>query len=228
MSQNMLNFLENHDEQRYASEQYANDAMTVLPSLVVSATINTGAMMIYMGQELGEKATDAEGYSGKDGRTTIFDYWSLPTLRQWLNNGNCDLRRLSREERKLRTNYAKVLNLVNDSSAIREGKFFDLMYVNNQNAFFNSHKQYAYLRAANDELLLIVVNFDNIATDVKVNIPSHAFEYLGIAQGVYDTIDLLSEQQQKIALNDTNPVSVKIESYGALIVRFNLSNLHKN
>ena len=33
--------------------------------------------MIYAGQELGEKAEDAEGFSGHDGRTTIFDYWSI-------------------------------------------------------------------------------------------------------------------------------------------------------
>ncbi|MDE6287143.1 MAG: alpha-amylase, partial [Muribaculaceae bacterium] len=73
----MLNFLENHDEQRFASEQYAGDASRVLPSLVVSATIGTGAMMVYFGQEIGEPAADAEGYSGRDGRTTLFDYWSI-------------------------------------------------------------------------------------------------------------------------------------------------------
>lgn len=78
----MLNFLENHDEQRFASIQYAGDAARVIPSLVVSAMISTGPFMIYAGQELGEPAADAEGYSGHDGRTTIFDYWSIPTLRR--------------------------------------------------------------------------------------------------------------------------------------------------
>jgi glycosidase len=228
MWRHMLNFLENHDEQRYASSQYAGDASTVLPSLVVSATINTGAMMIYMGQELGEKAADAEGYSGLDGRTTIFDFWSLPTLRRWLNNGNCGLRKLTKAERQLRAQYARVLNLVNESSAVREGQFFDLMYVNQSSAAFNPHRQYAYLRSSEKELLLIVVNFDNHDADLKINIPLHAFEHLGIVQGQYATIDLLSDTEQKIALTSTEPIEVKVKSYGAQIIRFNLSNLHKN
>ena len=67
----MLNFLENHDEQRFASDQFAGDADKVLPALVVSSMMNTGPMMIYFGQELGERAEDAEGFSGKDGRSTI-------------------------------------------------------------------------------------------------------------------------------------------------------------
>ena len=82
----MLNFLENHDEQRFASDQFAGDADKVLPALVVSSMMNTGPMMIYFGQELGERAEDAEGFSGKDGRTTIFDYWSVTTVRQWYEN----------------------------------------------------------------------------------------------------------------------------------------------
>ena len=68
----MLNFLENHDEQRFGSRFYAGDPAKVIPSLVVSSMLSTGPMMIYMGQELGEQATDSEGFSGYDGRTTIF------------------------------------------------------------------------------------------------------------------------------------------------------------
>lgn len=221
LSKHMLNFLENHDEQRYASIQYAGDAKTVLPSLVVSATISTAAMMIYMGQELGEKASDAEGYSGADGRTTIFDFWSLSTLRRWLNNGNCGLRKLTKNERSLRALYGKVLNLINDSAAIREGKFFDLMYVNYQNPSFNPDKQYAYLRSSGDEQLLIVVNFDNKDVDVKINIPQHAFEYLSLSQGLYHTIDLLSDEESEVMLNQDEPVALNIKKYGAAIVRFN-------
>ena len=69
--------------------------------------------MIYFGQELGEKAGDAEGFSGNDGRTTIFDYWSVPTVRRWLNGGNADGGQLSPVEKDLRAVYARVLNLLN-------------------------------------------------------------------------------------------------------------------
>lgn len=225
ISDNMLNFLENHDEQRYASPQFAGDAYNVLPSLVVSATINRGAMMIYMGQEIGEPALDAEGYSGKDGRTTIFDFWSLDTLKRWLNNGNCGLRRLTKKERELRTAYASVLNLINTSSAIREGKFYDLMYVNYDNPNFNSHRQYAYLRSDGNETLLIVVNFDNKEYSTDIHIPQHAFDFLSIAQGLYNTIDLLSGEKREIMLTSEKPVTLKMQGNGALIIRFNQSQL---
>lgn len=46
--------------------------------------MNTNPMMIYFGQEFGELGMDSEGFSGRDGRTTIFDYWSVDTIRRWL------------------------------------------------------------------------------------------------------------------------------------------------
>jgi hypothetical protein len=178
-----------------------------------------------MGQEIGEPALDAEGYSGKDWRTTIFDFWSLDTLRRWLNNGKCGVTRLNKAERTLRKTYAKVLNLVNESSAVREGKFFDLMYVNGNNAKFDTHSQYAYMRCSNNEAALIVVNFANHKIDTEINIPQHAFDYLHIAQGQYDTIDLLSGEKHKIMLNANQPVTLKVNENGAVILRFNLSQL---
>jgi glycosidase len=221
MSANMLNFLENHDEQRYASAQYAGDAMRALPALVVSSTINTGAMMIYMGQELGEKASDHEGYSGNDGRTTIFDYWSIDALRRWLDNGKCNLQKLTKTERNLRKQYSKLLNLVNSSEALQYGKFFDLMYVNYQNQNFDTNKQYAFLRGTENEVLLIVVNFDDKDVDLNVNIPTHAFDYFKIPQGLYNTIDLLSDESSKLMLSDYKPIVLKVRSENAVIVRFN-------
>ncbi len=221
MSANMLNFLENHDEQRYASAQYAGDAMRALPALVVSSTINTGAMMIYMGQELGEKASDLEGYSGSDGRTTIFDYWSIDTLRRWLDNGKCKLQKLTKTERNLRKQYSKLLNLVNSSEALQHGKFFDLMYVNYQNQYFDTNKQYAFLRGTENEVLLIVVNFDDKDVDLNVNIPAHAFDYFKIPQGLYNTIDLLSDESSQLMLSDDKSIVLKVRSENAVIVRFN-------
>ena len=120
INHNMLNFLENHDEQRFASTQFAADAAKVIPSLVVSSMINTGPMMIYAGQELGEQANDSEGYSGLDGRTTIFDYWSVPTLRRWYNQGKCNNVLLTSREVWLRNIYAKILSLCNIEKAISQ------------------------------------------------------------------------------------------------------------
>ena len=137
-------------------------------------------MMIYAGQELGEQAADAEGYSGLDGRTTIFDYWSIPTLRRWYNNGACDDSLLTSREIWLRNLYTKILSLCNTEKAISNGSFFDLMYVNYNNATLNPHDHYVFLRHFEHETILIAVNFRSCSCDLKINIPIHAFNILGI------------------------------------------------
>ena len=86
----MVNFLENHDEVRFGSKAYAGDSLRVVPSLVVSSMISRGPFLIYYGQELGESARDNEGFAGDNDRTTIFDYWSLSTIRRWYDGGKCD------------------------------------------------------------------------------------------------------------------------------------------
>lgn len=192
ISHNMLNFLENHDEQRFGSEFYAGDPALVIPSLVVSAMIGTGPVMIYAGQELGEQALDAEGYSGHDGRTTIFDYWSIPTLRRWLNNGLCDGKMLTARERWLRQQYHNILNLCNSEDAIKSGRFFDLMYVNYENPTLNPHRQFVFLRSYDDTALLIAVNFDSRSADMQVDIPRHAFDILTLPEGEVECKELLS------------------------------------
>ena len=87
-------------------------------------------MMVYFGQEFGERGMDEEGFSGRDGRTTIFDYWAVDTVRRWRNKGRFDDKQLTAEECSLRDFYSKVLTLCNEVTALREGDFYDLMYVN--------------------------------------------------------------------------------------------------
>ncbi len=212
----LLNFLENHDEQRFASEQYAGDAMQVTPSLVVSAMLGTGPMMIYAGQELGEKGEDAEGFSGRDGRTTIFDFWSIPTLRRWLDEGRCSEEKLEPWQRTLRGLYRRVLTLCNSEKAIREGGFFDLMYVNYQN--LDPHRQYAFMRAAGGEAILVVANFADQECEVAVDLPRHAFEVLGVAEGETDATELLegSETERRTVDHET-PFATKVAAHGAVV-----------
>ena len=129
--------------------------------------------MIYFGQEFGERGMDTEGFSGRDGRTTIFDYWSINTIRQWRNGGKFDGKMMSEEAKALHAFYNRLLNLCNEEKAISEGKFFDLMYANLNGWKFNEHKQFAFMRQYEQELLLIVVNFDEIAVNIAINIPWH-------------------------------------------------------
>ena len=215
INDHMLNFLENHDEQRFASTQYAGNAEIVTPSLVVSATISRAPMMIYQGQELGEKAEDAEGFSGHDGRTSIFDYWSIPSVCRWYNNGKCNDKLLTESEKNLRNLYKQILTLCNTEKAISDGEFFDLMYVNYNNV--NPHRHYTYLRHHKDETLLIAVNFGDEIADVNINIPFHAFDYLNLEQGIYNGVELLSRKKEKFSLSVNTAFHTIIEPFSAVI-----------
>ena len=215
----MLNFLENHDEQRIASDFFAKNPIQCLPAFVVSATMNTNPFMLYFGQELGEPGMDMEGFSGRDGRTTIFDYWSISSIQNWINNEKFNEELLSEEQKYLRKYYIKILNLCNENQAIREGLFYDLMYVNTGKERFNAQKQYAYLRYLRKELLLIVANFDKNDVEIEVFIPKHAFEYFGIRTGI-PTSDLLTGAKQVQELREDSNYKLKIKSYDSVIIRF--------
>ncbi len=173
----MLRFLENHDEQRIASGQFTSDGWMGIPGMIVSATMHTGPVMVYFGQEMGEPAADAEGFSGKDGRTTIFDYWSTDIYSRWINGGAFDGGALNTDESNLRSFYQNLLCLCNKESALIKGGFYDLMWVNYGN--LDSEKVYAYLRHYKNELLLIVVNFDPFAgKKFYLKFPPHLITYL--------------------------------------------------
>lgn len=213
---NMLNFLENHDEVRYASPAYSGNAENVTAALVVSSMMNTGPMMIYGGQELGEDAAGAVGYSGDDGRTSIFDYCVIPTLRQWLNKGACN-GVLSTSQIKLRNTYKKILTLCNKEKAISEGAFFDLMYVNYNNPLFSPHHNFAFLRYHEGTLLLIAVNFDSQEHEIQINIPDLAFAMAGISEGVHRFTELLGGETVDVKIDAETPFATHIGAHGAVV-----------
>ena len=206
---NMLNFLENHDEQRIASRQFVGDAFKALPALVVSATMAAGPFMLYAGQELGERAADAEGFSGHDGRTTIFDYWSVPTLRRWHQG------RPTSAERRLRALYRKILCLCNSQQCLSCGGFFDLMYVNQDT--LDARYQYAYLRYHGGEMVLIVANFGDRAIDATVRIPQHALDCAGITHGDCRATELLTLQAAHVTLTADTRMTLHADAHSAAI-----------
>ena len=215
----MLNFLENHDEQRIASSEFAGDATRALPALVVATTISRAPFMVYHGQELGEPARDAEGFSGRDGRTTIFDYWSVDTLRRWYNDGKCDTARLTSEERQLRRFYKKLLRLCNSEKAIAQGEFYDLMYVNGDS--LNCDKVYAYYRHCKGERLLIVANFNDLDETVHLNTPQHAFQVMGMEPGTYRCKELLSGSEMSLHVVPSEPATFVVPARNAVIIKLN-------
>ncbi len=223
----MLNFLENHDEVRFASKAFAGDPAKVVPYLVVSAMMGKGPFMIYYGQELGEPATDNEGFAGDNNRSTIFDYWSYDTLRRWYNNGLCSVSKLTAHEKWLRNLYRKVLTLCNKSKAVSEGEFFDLMYVNLQNPGFNPHCLYSFVRYTGKEALLFLVNFSDMPQTARINIPDLCFDMAGIAEGDYKENDLLWGLQHQFRVERGKPTSLNISPKGALILPLKKIKLKK-
>ena len=214
----MLNFLENHDEVRFGSYAYAGDSLRVIPSLVTSAMISNGPFLIYYGQELGEQARDNEGFAGDNNRTTIFDYWSMSTVRRWYNGGKCNDELLSAHERWLRNVYKNVLTLCNSREALHDGAFFDLMYVNLRTPGFNPHTNFAFLRYKGDDVLLIIVNFSREASHVSLVIPDLAFEMTGMERGEIVTNDLLWGKPHKLNLSSTDPLMVYMSAGDALVL----------
>ena len=176
---NMLSFLENHDEQRIASQFFANNPQKAIPAMMVAALLSASPTMCYFAQELGEQGMDKEGFSGVDGRTTIFDYWSIDKIIRWRNAGKYDTHLLTDEERKLQAFYQKLFAIAKED-AVAKGVMYDLQYLNLSNPDYDAAKQFAWLRRCGDETLLVVVNFSDEAKSIKLNIGQEVFDFLGM------------------------------------------------
>lgn len=207
---NMVYFLENHDEQRIASDFFAGSATKGLPGMVASVLMKSSPFMLYAAEEYGEKGMDKEGFSGQDGRSTIFDYWSLDTLCR----AGADA--LTDEEKYVFAVHEKTLQIARKEKAV-DGDFYDLMYVNPSSEYFNNEKQFAFLRKKENELLVVVVNFDDKAVDVRVRVPSHAFEYLGISENKYQAKDLMSGKKQTVTLSSDCLVPMSLDARGSRV-----------
>ena len=219
----MLNFLENHDEQRIASDFFAQDPRKALPAFVVSATMNNNPFMLYFGQELGERGMEAEGFSGCDGRTTIFDYWSMDSIRNWRSQGKFTGKLLTEDQKYLRDYYVKILQLCNKNKAMQKGLFYDLMYVNFNRPNFNPDKQYVYMRYYEKELLLIAVNFDSVDVDTSIFVPAHVFDFFQIDDAQIGQVkDLLTNTKSNAQVKRNTPCYVHVKAHDVVILKVSI------
>ncbi|MFT4221560.1 alpha-amylase family glycosyl hydrolase [Dysgonomonas sp.] len=219
----MLNFLENHDEQRIASDFFAGDATKGIPGMIVSATMNINPVMIYSGQELGERGMDKEGFSGQDGRTSIFDYWSVDSIRNWRNNGAFGNAGLTKEQISLRKLYAQLIQISKEEEAINSGKFFDLMYANYENMEFDSTKQYAFLRSGKKDFILVVSNFDSKPVDIKVHIPVAAFDFMGVnPYKIKKATELFSKKNFTLDTEWNKVLNINLDKHSGKIIKFSI------
>ena len=212
----MLYFLENHDEQRIASDFFCGDACKALPAMMVSTWLRTNPVMVYAGQEWGERGMDHEGFSGVDGRSSIFDYWTVQAVYQ----GYFDRSSLGEDQRKLEADYQQILRLANEEKALREGELFDLMYANAPSPCFAPQRQYAFLRKKDDEVLIVNVNFSADQRTTQIRIPAHAFDFFHIGEGEYEGLDLLTGQCRTDRWDRDGEITLHTQGYGATIVRY--------
>ncbi|MBR7028528.1 MAG: alpha-amylase [Bacteroidaceae bacterium] len=216
IADHMLHFLENHDEQRIASDFFAGNAQAGVPAFFVAALMNKAAVMLYSGQEVGEPGMEAEGFSGLDGRTTIFDYWRVNKICRRSRG----LTSLSKEERSLYEQYATITRLCSESEIVREGTFFDLMYANfDHPETFNASRHYAFLRSLPGKgVMLCVANFSSEPHEVEVRIPAHAFDFAQLQTGTCQAQNPISDEMQSLTLIPDGFVSIKVPAYGGSIL----------
>jgi len=219
----MLYFLENHDEQRIASDFFCGNARKALPAAAMSLFFQKNPFMLYSGQEFGEKGMDKEGFSGRDGRTTIFDYWSPETLAHaYQKPGSAEAHQQSVDSKALAAHYRQLIRLANEERAIREGDTFDLMYVNPQSDHFDPRCHFAFLRKKGGEVLLIVLNFSQEAHELGVCIPGHAFDFFHLTEEEVQTTELMSGNKKQVELKKDGIFPVSVSANGVSIYKFNV------
>ncbi len=214
----MLYFLENHDEQRIASGFFCGRGICAEPAMIVAATLGSNPVMIYAGQELGEKGMDAEGFSGMDGRSTIFDYWGIKSLQAWSNHGKFDGAGLDEEQSTLRLFYRNLLRLSRTEKAITHGEMYDLEYA--QGEGFNKHEQYAYIRKYKQQIILVILNFDDRQRDISVRIPQEAFAHLQQPEyAMVQATDLLTGTEYTFPFSAHTPVCLTLPAWKGVILK---------
>ena len=202
----MVYFLENHDEQRVASDFFAANGVKGVPGMISSVLMYQNPFMLYAGEEYGERGMDQEGFSGNDGRTTIFDYWSVDTLCRAASN------KLTDEEQRLADLHRTTLQIARKEKAVTEGLMFDLMYVNQ-----HLRRQYAFLRKAGDDLLLVVTNFNDQEAVIDVQIPEHAFDHMGFKEKNVIATDLLTHEKLAMRLKKDGTVRMAVPANGGRV-----------
>ncbi|MDB5122735.1 MAG: alpha-amylase [Mucilaginibacter sp.] len=213
----MLRFMENHDEQRIASSYFAGNPWLAVPGMIVTATLNTGPVMVYFGQEVGEPGVGVEGFGGDDGRTSIFDYWGVPEHQKWLNNEKFDGGGLSGDQKKLHGFYSTLLNAVHDNEALRSGKFYELMMANEHQPGFNQ-RLYIYLRYTDKQRILVVTNFSRSPQTIQVKLPDDLLKQLNIT-GKQQFTDLLTNN--KYNTDDiSSGVNISLPASSGVLLQF--------
>ncbi|NVJ69477.1 MAG: alpha amylase C-terminal domain-containing protein [Alphaproteobacteria bacterium] len=197
----MMHFLENHDEQRIASPDFAGDANKGKPAMVVSALLGTSPTMLYFGQDVAEDGSEDAGF-GDPTRTSIFDYIGVPAHQRWMNGGAFDGGQLSQNEKALRTFYSRLMTFSANSPALM-GDQYDLHTFNRRNTENYSGRVFSFARWKADNKLVIATNFDADTNQrFELKIPAELIGEWNLDDGAYTMKDQLSGFTGKLVVED--------------------------
>lgn len=217
----MLHFLENHDEQRIASPEFAGDPRKAKPAMVLSATLGTGPTLVYFGQEVGEPGAEKAGF-GSTSRTSIFDYIGVPAHQRWMNGGKFDGGLLMPEEKELRDFYARLLRFTVSSTALT-GAYRELHTFNRSRTPGYSDRVFAFARWKGADRLLILCNFDPVAEQTfDLQIPEELIHSWNLPDGVCRLEEQLYGGRHKMTVaGAAGNMSVRLKPLESLICRIN-------
>lgn len=213
----LLYFLENHDEQRIASPEFAGSAERAKPAMTVLATVSTAPVMIYFGQEVGEPGAEDAGF-GKPSRTSIFDYIGVPHHQRWMNNGKFDSGKSTPEEKELRDFYKRLLNVSISQPAIM-GEIQEIHQHNSQNSKGYNQDLFSFVRYSKDQKLIVISNFDSENTyEFELQLPKELIDQWNLDKSEYPLRDLLYDGSNKLSLrNNIGYIKVRINPLQSFI-----------
>jgi len=196
----MLHFLDNHDEQRLASNEFAGSGEKGKPAMLISACLSSAPTMIYFGQEVGENGAEHAGF-GQPTRTSIFDYVGVPAHQRWMNNGEFDGGQLTSHETQLREFYQTLLNLTLKHPAL-SADYHDLYAANYENFEEMRDRLYAFARSDQNEIVVIAANFsDSVVCQRSLVIPSEHIAYWQLQDGNYTMRDKLNHKDYQLVVH---------------------------
>ena len=192
IEQHMLHFLENHDEQRIASPDFAGNAAWGKPAMVVSNLISRSPTLLYFGQDVGEDGSENAGF-GSPTRTSIFDYIGVPAHQAWMNNGKFDGENLTPEQAQLRQYYIAIMEL-NGLPAVVAGDMAPLMVT-------GSDRVVGFVRTLGQQSLWVLSNFSQQAQTVTITLTPNQATMLKPNSTLYDLLEshngiLVSDEKQ--------------------------------
>lgn len=226
IEEHMLHFLENHDEQRIVSPEFAGSAEKAKPAMVVSALISRSPTMVYFGQEVGEAAALNSGF-GSASRTTIFDYAGVPAHQRYMNGGKFDGGQSSAGEKALRDFYRALLNLSREPAATAGG-YSELHSHNIGLGKGYTDTVFAFTRATDTrekdaQKWIILSNFSGAPTGpITLSLPANYLQDWQLTQSNYKLVKKFGEGSSfsELTVRDNGAsLELNLDAYDSLVLQ---------